>query len=323
MFVVIHCPEFYIQCERIFRPELNGQAVIVVSEYSNARVIASSIEAQDLGLFPGQHGDQLKEALATLATSHTVTTCRPNHELYADLSSRFIKSVELLAPKVSSCANDEVLLELNSPEASSNLASYTHKLANTLEQWLGISVLIGIAATPTLAKLACYSPIFLKQHQIKQHCRVVDLSDPIKRNDLLEKTLVEDINGISKKVANKLSEIQVHTALELSKTPTSQIKHLNSVIIERIAIELAGLPCQKLSANIQKQKNNSVFSNSLELHTLGQAKNILKKQIANAAEQLKSTNSSCQKVTISLSTTPIDQQQHSIAYGMRAGNIIH
>ena len=310
MFALIHCPEFYIQCERIFKPELNNHALIIISEHDGAKVIASSIEAQELGLFAGQHGDQLKEVLATLTADQRITTCRANHELYSDLSSRFIKSVELLAPKVSIYANDEVVLELNKPEAGSSYDSYAQELANTLDRWLGISVLIGIAPTHTLARLACYSPLLLKRHQTRQRHKIVDLSNPINCNNLLENTLITEIRGISKKAANKLSQIQVHTALELSKAPKSQIRHLSSVIIERIALELAGLPCKQLRANTLKQNTNSIIRHSHEIHTVDQAKRLLKSLIINASERLKKVNSSCQKVTVSLSTTPLSQQQH-------------
>lgn len=92
MFAVIHCPEFYIQCERLFRPDLRSQAFVIASNDGRGglRIIASSAEAQTLALPPGLQGAELTDILSSLAGVKEVKICSPNYELYGDISERFI-----------------------------------------------------------------------------------------------------------------------------------------------------------------------------------------------------------------------------------------
>jgi DNA polymerase V len=332
MFGVVYCADFYIQCERLFKPELIGQCLVITAngEIGNAPVIASSKEARDLGIKPGLVGDQLSELFTTLTTHHTITVCSPNYELYADLSSRLIKSLELLAPKVSAEACNEVVLalaglKLSEPEVSKTkiqkqLASgrpnhldpevnrssphrrYAIRLRDTLKQWLGLSVFVGIATTRTLAKLACDAA---EMHS--QYSDVIDLSPVSERVAVLKRIAVADINGVSKKVANRLSLINIHTALDLSQAPKNQVRRHSSMITERIAIELSGLPCKPLQQN---RVEGSIFTTNtqVEAECLKQVKRVLDNQVVTAIEELEKLNKNCKTVTLVLAISPLNMQ---------------
>ncbi|MBL4673167.1 MAG: hypothetical protein JKX81_12995 [Arenicella sp.] len=327
MFGVVYCPDFYIQCERLFRPELIERGLLITSsgEIGDDPIIASSKETRDLGLKPGMAGDQLMLRFSQITSDHAVNVCRPNYELYADLSSRLIKSLELLAPKVSAYASNEAVLaleglnlskyklsehkvseselvQLNGLEPSSPYHQYAIHLKDTLKQWLGISVFIGIAATKTLAKLACDAA---QTHS--KHDGVIDLSMASERSLILKRIAVADIAGISKKVANRLSQINIHTALDLSQAPKNQVRRHSSMITERIAIELSGLPCKTPEQSLIEA---SVFTTGkqIDANSFKQIKRVLGAQVVSAIEQLNSLSNNCKTVTIALTISPLDKR---------------
>jgi DNA polymerase V len=318
MFAVVYCPGFYIQCERLFRPELINRGLVIISgdQNDNLRIVASSMEALELGLKNGLLNDDLNQLLTKLVSENMIEVCCPNYELYADLSSRLMKSLQLLSPKISATASDEAVLELNAlkhPHLESlNIATladggldasvyghYAIDLRNKLKQWLGISTVIGVGTTRTLAKVACNAAI---KHQ--HHSPVVDLSCISKRTSILEHTAVSDITGISKKVAKRLSQINIDTALELSQAPKDQVRRYSSIIAERIAIELSGLSCKELEQS-SIESTRWITSKRIKAHSFKEIKHVLNTQVISATAQLTNISNSCTTVTVTLAIEPL------------------
>lgn len=295
MFAIVHCPEFYIQCERLFRPDLNGQALVIISNNPDnvSRIIASSKEAQSLGLVEGLQGEELE-----FLSNNTIRITSPNYELYADLSARFIKSLALLAPEVSACANDEALLCLQGLEAQQNYQAFGERIRHKLKLWVGISATIGIAPTKTLAKLATNAAQSFDEYQ-----GVIDLSNRENRQAVLERIPVSDITGIGKKAVIKLSGINIHTALELSRAPKAQVRLRSSVVIEQIALELSGLVCE--CTNVDVDRVVPAVPDQAQANTYAEIKQALNSQIIKAVERLDKLASCCNTVTIGLTTTSI------------------
>ena len=325
MFGVVYCPDFYVQCERLFRPELVNRGLVITSgdQNGNLRILASSIEALELGLEKGLLDDDLNQLFTKLASENVIEVCRPNYELYADLSSRLMKSLQLLAPKVSASASDEAVLELcalKRPHLESlkiaTLADgrldarvygqYAIDLRNKLKQWLGISTVIGIGTTRTLAKLACNTA---KNHQ--HHSPVVDLSCMSKRTSILKHTAVSEITGISKKVAKRLSQINIDTALELSQAPKDQVRRYSSIIAERIAIELSGLPCKELEQSLA-ENTHWTTSKRIKAHSFKEIKHVLNTQVINATAQLNDISNCCTTVTVTLAIEPLCSHENAV-----------
>ena len=305
MFAVVYCPDFFIQCERLFRPELLGKILVIASSDGDggSRLIASSDEAQALGLVPGTHGTELAKIFAAISTHHSFEVCSPNFELYADLSERLRKSLALLAPSVTMHANDDVYLNLEGLNLASNLSSYGKMLRSTLMQWLGISAFIGIGPTKALAKLASNAALQFNEFQA-----VVDLSLVPARHALLQRIAVSNIVGISQTAAAKLSEINIQTALELSQAPKAQVRRRCSVVIERIALELSGLACQEISLKANTQRVVAPLRDQADARSFIETKRVLRAQVARAIEQLNSLANSCETVTVALTTAPLDKQ---------------
>jgi len=307
MFAVIYCPDFYIQCERLFNPSLKSQAIIVIVNdcAGNSKIIASSTEARDLGFWPGLFGTKLADAFSVLPPNRRIRKCSPNYELYADLSERFIKSIELLTPAASVYSNDEVFLSLHNVNAIHDLSNqqlndYAKQLRQSLKQWSGFSVVIGLAPTKTLAKLASDAALRFDEYE-----GVVSISDSQERHKVLRRISVTDINGISDNAASKLSEINVHTALELSTAPKTQLRRCCSTVIESIALELSGLRCNELDVDISDNSSVCALSYHAAANTVAEAKRIINKEIRSIAQQLESPSKLYKSVTIGLATTQL------------------
>lgn len=325
MFAVVYCPEFYIQCERLFRPDLNNAALIIASNDGDGglTIIASSVEAKKMGLLSGLQGTELTDTLNSLINHLEIKICSPNYELYGDISERFIKSLELLAPKVSPCADDKALLDLRGLEpqrldsksltSEGSFQSYGRKIQQELKQWTGISAVIGTAPTKTLAKLACSAA------QIFDHYEgVTDLSTLQERQSIFKCISVADINGISKKAAAKLSAINIHTALELSTAPKALIRRHSSVVVERIAIELSGLCCKELKLNDDTSDVISNSNNRVEARSFADIKQVLVAQTAGASEHLKSLSGTCDSVGVALTTVLLSKRTPRIQNALTA-----
>ena len=319
MFAVVHCPDFYIQCERLFSPELNGQALVIASSNNNGgtRLIASSAEAQSLGLTHELDCIEFTDICSALTTSKSIKLCSPNYELYADLSTRFIKSLELLAPNLSVTAHDKAILNLENLKSNNSLEAFGKTIRDKLKLWLGVSVLVGIAPTKTLAKLACTAAQAFEEYQ-----GVVDLNGSVDRQTILKRMPIANISGISEKAANRLNKISIYNAFELSEAPKEQIRrHSNSVITERIALELSGLCCidKGCTEHTYKQRNVNLDGHAnqkstihathtqVEARTFSEIKRALNMQVINATEYLANIAYSCKAITVTLTTASLHQ----------------
>jgi len=312
MFATVYCPDFYVQCEQLFAPELIDQAVIIIDEEGpdTSKLISSSLQARELGFEPGLSGDELKRTLTAVKPHKNIKICRPNYDLYADISSRLTKSLKLLAPDVSAYANDKLLLDLNGLKLGAtkhhdNYQVYGKKIQQSLKLWLGISVAVGLAPTKTLAKLA--SDV---AHRFKEHNGVLDMFNTITNQLVLGRTPASEIPGVSQRVASKLSEINIHSALEFSTASKVLIRRHCSVVVERIALELSGLRCKdpRLRKNLPHPPLiKGTLTNTLPLIKL---KRELNEQVVRSTKQLNSLASTCSVVTLSLSTIPLTEDSH-------------
>src|SRR5262245_37982443 len=148
LFALIDCNNFYVSCERVFQPALQGKPVVVLSN-NDGCVIARSEEAKALGIPMGRPALQL----TSLLQDHSIAVFSSNSALYGEMSTRVMTTLAQWTPDVEVYSIDEAFLHL-SAVPSEALTAYGQTMRTTLEQWTGIPVSIGIGATKTLAKLA-------------------------------------------------------------------------------------------------------------------------------------------------------------------------
>ena len=168
MYFLIDCNNFFVSCERVFRPDLNGKPVVVLSN-NDGCVVARSNEAKAIGIPMGIPLFKIKEEIAL----HDIQFFSSNYPLYADLSSRIMSILREEVGVVNIYSIDEAFLDLSGMGTSEYLTDYCKKMVKDITKGTGIPISLGIAPTKTLAKMASK---FAKKHKgYKGVCMIDEL----------------------------------------------------------------------------------------------------------------------------------------------------
>lgn len=248
---LVDCNNFYVSCERLFQPGLEGKPVVVLSN-NDGCVVSRSQEVKDLGLKMAVPWFQLK----ALARQHGIIARSSNYSLYADLSNRVMSLLSRFSPSQEIYSIDESFLDLTGIPV--NHTVYARQIRQTVMQHVGIPVCVGIASSKTLAKLA--------NHVAKKNPRFGGVCD---FNGMTETELsgmfaaidVGEVWGVGRRSTDKLNEIGIHTVLDLQRTPAKQLRAKFSVVFERIVEELNGVACLELD-DVAPAKQQIICSRS-------------------------------------------------------------
>ncbi|CAN1212557.1 DNA polymerase V [Tumidithrix helvetica PCC 7403] len=245
MFALVDCNCFYVSCERVFNPALEGKPVVVLSN-NDGCIVARSPEVKALGIPMGapyhKHKAALERGGAIVLSS--------NYELYGDLSHRVYQVLCDSVPEVEIYSVDECFLDLSgfSHWETERLMEFCTELRAKILQWTGIPTGIGIAATKTLAKAAS---IVAK----KSPSGVAELLTPAIRERVLTNLEIEDIWGINRRLGFRLRSHGIGTAKQLRDAREPLVKQIFGIVGVRIAHELQGLSCLPIEAIAPPQKN--------------------------------------------------------------------
>ncbi|MDD2793119.1 MAG: Y-family DNA polymerase [Sediminibacterium sp.] len=233
MKAIVDCNSFYCSCEQLFLPRLDKLPVVVLSN-NDGCIISRNDEAKALGV--EMAGPYFKSK--PLILKHGVTTFSSNYNLYGDLSWRVMETLRMQLPSgaVEVYSVDECFLDL-SHIPNEELESFSTHLKNTVEQWTGIKVSIGVAPTKVLSKVANR---LAKKHKAVTNCVLV-LNTKKKIEQALQKTDVEDIWGVGRQYSNKLRLYNINNALDLSRqNPEWAHRVMGGVVGVRLIRELNG-----------------------------------------------------------------------------------
>jgi len=245
MFALIDGNSFYCSCERVFRPELKNIPIVVLSN-NDGCVVARSTEAKALGIKMGEPYFKVRHLVA----QGRLKAYSSNYELYADLSRRMMETIAGCVPAVEIYSIDECFADMSGIE---NLTELGCQIRQRVLQWVGIPTCVGIAPTKTLAKFC--------NHLAKRypdHFRGVvvwgDWNETI-RLRALHSQGVDEIWGIGRRTADKLSEQGIRTALDFVEADTATIRRRYGVTVERTQREMQGIVCDGLHPNAQPRQN--------------------------------------------------------------------
>ena len=237
VFALVDCNNFYVSCERVFNPRLAGRPVVVLSN-NDGCVVARSNEAKALNVGMGVPAFEV----ADLIKRHNIEVFSSNYTLYADMSRRVMETLARFTPEIEIYSIDEAFLNLAGFEPP--LAHYGRQIQQTVKQWTGMPVSIGIAGTKTLAKIA--------NHLAKRSAKldgVLDLSASADIEKVLAEVPLEKVWGIGIRSAIKLKRAGLKTAFDLSKADISWIRNRFGVVGVRTVYELQGNCCYPLEDN--------------------------------------------------------------------------
>jgi len=248
MKAIIDCNSFYCSCERLFKPWLDKRPVIVLSN-NDGCIISRSDEAKQLGVEMAGPYFQAKE----LIRQHDIAVFSSNYNLYGDLSWRVMETLRIMLGKknVEVYSVDEAFLDLSIfPE--NELYKVAREIRETVEQWTGIKVSLGVAPTKVLAKLA--NGLSKKNKQQTGCVTVLDTEDKI--IDALQQTPVKDIWGVGRQYAKKLKEQWgIYDALQLRNVNEEFARvYLGGVTGVRLVKELRGETANEMEEELVNKK---------------------------------------------------------------------
>ncbi|MBV5339170.1 MAG: Y-family DNA polymerase [Deltaproteobacteria bacterium] len=235
VFALVDCNNFYASCERLFRPELNGKPVVVLSN-NDGCIVARSNEAKALGIPMGAPLFKFKDLIAR----HKAHVFSSNYALYGDLSHRVMDVLRQMEPEVEVYSIDEAFISLPVTKVWDRV-KYAAEMRERVRKHVGIPVSIGIATTKTLAKIA--NRVAKKHAQFKG---VFDLVDTSQIDQVLEKIEVNDVWGIGRRSTEKLNSRGILTALDLKRADSTWIRKQLTVVGARTVMELNGISCISL-----------------------------------------------------------------------------
>ena len=305
-FALVDGNNFYVSCERVFQPKLEGRPVVVLSN-NDGCAVARSAEVKALGVPMGTPWFKLKD----LARKHGIVALSSNYELYADLSNRMMGLLGQYSPDQEIYSIDECFLGLGGFERY-DLIKYGQEIRQKVKQGIGIPVCVGFAATKTLAKLAnhCAKKGLAGVEGV---CDLGQLS-PSDRTRLFSSLPVNEIWGVGRRLSVKLAERQIETVEDLRRADARLIKREFSVVLERTISELNGESCLALE-DVAPRKQQIISSRSFgtPVHTLEGLGEAVASYIAIAAAKLRKQGSLAGIIQVYIMTNPFkpDDPQYS------------
>ena len=231
---LVDANNFYVSCERVFRPSLEGRPVVVLSN-NDGCVVARSAEVKALGVAMGTPWFQLQK----LAKQEGIIALSSNYTLYADMSNRMMAVLSSFSPVQEVYSIDECFLDLQG-FAQVQLHSIGQAARARVRQWLGLPVGVGIAATKTLAKLANH--VAKKRPEYAGVCVWDDLPT-LDQQRLLQQLPVSEVWGVGRQLSTKLQAMGIRTVWDLQRADPARMRKRFSILMERMIRELRGEPC--------------------------------------------------------------------------------
>jgi len=271
IFALIDCNNFFVSCERLFRPELEGRPVVVLSS-NDGCVVARSNEAKALGIPMGAPAFQYRQ---TFQANH-VTTFSANFEIYGDISKRITALLATVTPRLEVYSVDESFLDLSELHIADH-AAWGRAVREVILKNIGVPVSIGVAPSKTLAKLASE----IAKHDA-QHGGALSFMTiaPGAKDELLRSVPVKEIWGVGWRLAPKLRAEGVDTALALSQLRPQHAQQLMGIHGRQLVAELNGTSCHPL------ERQHKVAQSIMRGRTFGEDTNeahVLESAIASMA----------------------------------------
>lgn len=296
MFALVDVNSFYASCETAFRPDLKGRPVVVLSN-NDGCVIARNAEAKTVGVKMGDPYFKQKD----LFRRYGVVCFSSNYELYADMSSRVMFTLEELSPRCEIYSIDEAFCDLAGVRNCRVLEDFGRELKDAVYQNTGLAVGVGIAQTKTLAKLANHAA---KKWQ-RQTGGVVDLSNLDRQRKLMAALPVDEVWGVGRRISKKLEAMGIKTVLDLADTDIRFIRKHFNVVLERTVRELRGEPCLELE-EFAPVKQEIVCSRSFgeRITDYDAMRQAICSYASRAAEKLRGEHQYCRFISTFVKTSP-------------------
>jgi len=298
-FALVDCNNFYVSCERVFRPDLKHTPVVVLSN-NDGCVVSRSNEAKALGVKMGQPWFEVQ----ALAEIHGILALSSNYALYADMSNRVMQILSDFSPRQEVYSIDECFVDLT---GTPQLKAVSYAIRERVSAWTGIPVCVGIGPTKTLAKLA--------NHIAKKHPRSLGVFNynalsSAQQDRLLGQIAVSEVWGVGRRLTAQLQAHGIETVQDLRIAHTATLRSAFGVLMEKTQRELQGTACMDLqeapSAKKQIIASRSFGQPVQELPVLQDA---ISNFVAIACAKLRAQNSQAALIQVFVHTNRFRQDQ--------------
>lgn len=302
MFALVDGNNFYVSCERVFRPPLRGQPVIVLSN-NDGCAVARSNEAKDLGIKMGAPWFEIRH----LEKSAGLVGLSANFPLYGDMSNRMMSIAAGLGPTQEVYSIDESFVGV---EGVPDITRRALAVRSRILDWIGIPTCVGIAPTKTLAKLANHIGKTAERKpgsypaKLAQVCNLAELS-PEELKRIFELTPVTDVWGIGRRLGAQLIEVGILNVHQLRSMDLSTARSRWGVVMERTVRELQGQSCISLDdAPAPRKMIACTRSFGKKVSTLPPLIEAVSEFAARAAEKLRKQDGRAGQIQVFAHTSP-------------------
>ncbi len=292
MFALIDCNNFYASCERVFRPDLVGKPVVVLSN-NDGCVIARSSEAKAIGIPMGAVAFEYEK----MFKQNNVHVFSANFALYGDMSQRVMDILSGYSPEIEIYSIDEAFLKLKGFEKF-DLQKYGAEMRYRVQKWTGIPISVGIAPTKALAKVA--NKIAKKYPKELRNVYIIDTEE--KRTKALKWLKIEDVWGIGRQHSKRLKAINVNTAYDFTQLDDVWVKTHLAIVGLRLKHDLSGIPTLDLEEAQPKKNISTTRSFESNYTELAQLRERIVTFAVSCAEKLRKQNSCCNSLRVFIHT---------------------
>ncbi len=293
---------FYANCERIYRPDLRGKPVVVLSN-NDGCVIAQSREAKAvLELYMCRPWFEVKEEAERL----NVVPFSSNYELYADASNRFMETLRQFAPRIEVYSIDESFIDMTGYKG--DLTAHGREMRDTVEQWAKIPCGVGYGRTKTLAKLANHCA--KKMPRFNEVCDLVTMPEA-ELNSIMESLKLSDVWGIGKRLEKRMNARGIHNVLKLKNADPKRIRDEFGVVVERTVKELNGEAHHELNEEMPDAKQvMSSRSFGRRVNTLKELREAISFHASTATARMREKGLYANAVMVFIQNSPFDEAEY-------------
>lgn len=299
VFALADVNSMYASCEEVFRPDIHGKPVVVLSNNDGCVIAQNKLAKETLDIYMARPWFEIKEVAEKLGT----VVFSSNYELYANMSNRFTAVLSRYSPSMEKYSIDEVFLEMTGIKA--NYSEYGQQIKQDVRDSTGLPICVGFGHSKTLAKLANHCA--KKQPQWNGVCDFTSLSEA-EVDAILAELPVSKVWGVGSRLEAKLNAVGVFTALRLKNADPKRIRDKFGVLLERTARELRGEVWIEMEDELPEAKQvMSSRSFGVRASTLEDLSQAIAYHAGIAAERMRSKGLHANGVYVFIMNSPHDQ----------------
>ncbi len=299
---LVDANNFYVSCERLFQPKLEGKPVVVLSN-NDGCAVARSNEAKALGIAMGAPYFQWEK----IAREQDIVVLSSNYALYGELSARLMRLLGREAAGQEIYSIDESFLEV--PVHGAAILPWAHDLRRRVRKELGLPVCVGVAPTKTLTKLCNH---WAKKGRAEQGVCIWEDLERHQRRRWMTETPVSDVWGVGGRLAARLQAHGILTAADLARTEQRWLRGHYGVVLVRTQRELRGIPCltlEEIPPPQQQIQCSRSFGNPVT--TFSAVLESLSRHTQRGVEKLRGQNLRAASVQVTLRSSPFREGFYS------------